>query len=423
MTTKRTTLVLVLLAGTKGTVDQIDPLLGHVQAGINTWTSANPPIIFCMYYRWSGSDVQSYRFRVDVGTLTFLPSGLLSAFPPTGATALTGDVATQVGAFLGDVAANLPGDGPIRLVFAAHGFSGLGFHPSESLGVLRLVLSLLGSPFNSLLRNQSLADRIELLSSQLIRGGPAPAALPARAGQALPILKLDDAATMIGNLPVARLQTLILHACQLSGIESIASLKLVPHHIACESDMSYQMRLRDWFAVLGDPLATDAAISTACFNSLKIPSTPASPNTKGCFSSHRTSGVDLMLDKLDDLGTHLRGFVQHGPVAAVNSIVSARFGSQISSLSVDLSRFCSLLITGGAITASIAQAVIDAIPLQQVEPVLMTNGWAGGAFGSYKGINVFLPEKGNKDFGTSVLPNTLHAEAPNWLEFLDAWMA
>ncbi len=430
----RTTIVVILLAGDSDTVNDLDALLYAIQSGVDQWQAEELPLVFCLYHRWDEEfGARTFHFPIERGTLQFTDQQLnLESYPPPVRRELQGDVENQVGEFLGFVRKNLPYDGPIRSIVGAHGFPGLGFNPSVILELADALVNLLSRPVGGALdepqreRLQALLGRTTMIGSPPngFRSKRVPQATDGPPGPGRPEVSLGQARKALSIFPQGRLQTLFLHTCEMSGLETISALADVPHHIACETALFAPVRFADWFSVLGDPAASDFEITLSCFKSL---TSLAPRNADGCFSSHRTKGIDSILCDLNTLGDRLYELITQGDDPAIqkafSTIRSAREDSAVSNLTVDIVQFCISLNQKEVVPNSLTQPIVDGVcELQFTSPVKSKDWQRLAIYDSYRGISVYLPQRRINADSTSVLPDSFQNGAPRWCRFVDAWL-
>lgn len=420
MSQPRTTIILIVLAGDEDTAKTLDPVLYEIQTGINRWPDGEPPLVYCMYYRCEPTGgPKTYQFEIAKCTLQFTGQLLdTTAYPPTGSTLLTGPIADQVTEFLTYVSGKLPHDGPIRSVVAAHGAAAIGFKPTTLLELLNLLLQLLHNMLEA-----SLAQQLRALLAQGEIAGSPPGGFAATVKSDDPDLTLTHASVALDVLPCDRLRTLVLHACDMSGLETISALEDVPHHIACETSLFWNMHFSDWFPTFGDPTSTCDEVTLRCFKSL---TSGDSRNANGCFSSHYTSRIGDILIALNSLGAYLNTAITcPDPDDTLQDIANARGASEVSIFTVDIARFCRALAKVGVIPTRLSRPIIDGIYAMQLGPPIKTNDWRLSTdFDLYRGISVYLPNRRTTGIArtTADLPQSFQDAAPCWCEFVDRWI-
>jgi hypothetical protein len=426
---RKTTVILVLLAtDNKTSLDNIDPMLKQIQQGVDDWFSCRsikPLDVFCMYHRRSKSGAETKHFRIEKDTLTssFCGNELdLSKYKPTLlGDPLTGPLAEQLEKFCRQIlqqSSQRHENGPIRIVFGAHG------NPSQGLsGEEKKLLYLLmrSNHLDPLLRRLSLRQRFEILRNHILGFSPHPAGISGSVKSKKPDLTLDDAANALKLFPSHRLQSLLIHTCFLSSIETICALDVVRHQIGCQSDLNGYLRMRDWFPVLASPFAQPEEVTKACFAGITT-------TENGYFSSHWTASSRL-LRALDALGGQFFNLMKSCSADAFEKALScARVDSASVQHSSDLGTLVARLSTCDLITPKKhLLAIAKEIIRLQLEPVLRAwDSWATSIpTDDFLGINVFLPERGGgicKPPPVSELPDAFKARAPKWCEFLDLWM-
>ena len=406
MTKPTTTIVIILLAGDADTVEILDSLLAEFHFGLNSTTDRTPDI-YCMYYRRNSEStpIPSAWFKLLANTLTFINERTLDTFPPAGANDLTGTLPHQVRAFIDGLnSGGLSPAGPIRVVVGAHGLASLGINPTMNL--LRHLWRRIRNHFRRPLSNSA-----------------PPSSLTSRNGVHIPDVLLDQLADALCRLPKGRVKSLILHTCNLSGVETIHALNEIPHHIACESRLSDHLRFRDWFTTLTDPNATPSQITQSCFNS--ISSAPQSAS--GCFSSYTTACQSQLLAALNALGIHLKSLLDGTASRRRDAIAAIKLAQDASSDShaVDLSYFCDLLLNPAyalLFEPSVLLAVKAALGNLSLQTV-KTNLNTEPRFSNFLGISVFFPASNDHTYSVSNLPNSFQSAAQGWCSFLRAWSA
>jgi len=411
----KATLVLILFAGDAATTDQLDPFLKEIQDGINSLAPASRPDVFCFYQRLS---VTGHQFAITQNTLTFTPDSQLdlTRFPPLGSRPVSGSLSSQVTAFLDDVQLNLAASGPVHVIVGAHGVSALGFHPTR---FLRLAISLLFSPFNSELRVLKWRVRFRRLCDRIFLLGHPPGGIAS--GSILPDLSLDDTALALQKLK--RLNGLMLHACNLSAVETMCALNTAEFHIACENTLSSWMRLSKWFSTLASPVATREQITTDCFDSMEHDP----ENALGCFSSHCVVIPDL-LNCLNSLGTELclllNSSVSATATAAEIAVMEAQSKSGVRNYTIDVVRFCRVLSSNMGVPIAArdaAQTVALAVTSLQLR-LIKTDEWKTSLkFQQYGGISLYLPLRNDEYYSPELLPKSLRTGAPEWFAFVKIW--
>lgn len=422
MTTDRTTIILILMAGDQFTVTLMDSLVDEVQSGLDLWTSSTAPSVYCLYR----------RLEDDIGLQTY--HYLLA--PHTTATRVIqpeADLFDQIVEFFNGISSQMPQNGPIRVLLGAHGYAAIGFNPTFFFLFFWRLLQFVFSSFLSWLKELTWQERFQVLfypSDNISRplGG-----FTSRQNQLTLDLTLDQAAEALVSLPGSRLQTLILHTCQMSGVEVIHALKAVPHHIASESDMRNNcMSLSSWFPVLGNPTSTGANITEACFTSL---ATHASTNSlgklvydcQGFFSSHRTDTIDTVIQGLNHLGRVLSLLITTGPASEQERIIrlisGARSLSEITRTStIDLGRFCFQLVARSVVASGDVDCILEGLAELQYSPVQITNGWDADVHKKlYCGVNIYFPSRSNRVRSTNDLPEQFKTEAADWCLFVNTW--
>jgi hypothetical protein len=418
MSQPRTTLLMILMAGDKPTADALDALLFGVQSGLNEWADCELPLMYCLYDRWDNvnSRQRTHYFPLQRNTLRFTREVLdPTTYPPQKYKRLKGSFGSKVTRALKDIRQRLPSKGPIRIILGAHGFSGLGFDTRNFLQFLNW-LSISQTTHDV---DWQLPDPVQSLMHSFAND-PTPAGFVSKPGSKKPDLTLDRATAMLRLLPKGRLQTLILHTCNMSGLETVSAMASIPHHIACEADLFSHMRLAEWFSVLGDPHATDNDITVACFKSL---ARKVRPRADGFFSSHRTRTIIALLRKLDELGEQLSQLASPPDANRVwFKIATARGQSNITANTVDVAKFCRSLIQLNLDSTGLAQLIIDAIyDMQLLAPVNTSDEESPTIDKNTGGISVYLPVAPNP-IPTSRLPRTFQAAAPGWCRFVDNWI-
>ena len=402
----RTTIVVILLAGDAETVEILDPLLAEFHVGLNS-TIGPAPDVYCMYYRRNSVTgiIQTSWFKLLTNTLTFISETLDELkYPPSSALPLTGALSQQVAEFIDGVNRPLTPAGPIRVIVGAHGIASLGINPTG----IHLFLRHLWRRIRQHFRRPLPPDTSP------------PSSLTSRNGVQIPDLLLDHLADALKKLPTGRVESLILHTCNLSGVETIHALNSIPHHIACESRLSEHMRFRDWFTTLSDPTATPSQITQSCFASIRS----APPNASGCFSSYNTDSQYQLLKTLNDLGLHLKSLVNRtspNRTTIIDVLKQAREDSS-DSHEVDLSYFCDRLlnspVSSSMFSSSILQEVRDALNnlSLQTEKANVEN-----RFTNFQGVSVFFPASNDHTYSDSNLPCSFQTAAQGWCSFLRAW--
>jgi hypothetical protein len=407
---KQSTIAVVLLAGDCETIDQIDRLLIEIQKGMKQ-PSANSPSVYCLYHRYSSNSgaTETHQFLLTCQQ-EFAISGQcgLTNFPPQNATVVTGDLSDQLTAFLEFVDGNLPTDGPVHVIIGAHGVPANGFNPVK---LIQLFLLTIASYFNVLFRGLSLRSRFLQLRDRLFRNGHPLGALAS--GSTLPALTLDAVALSLKKLRRTP-QSILIHTCNLSSVETMCALNAADFHIACESLLSSTMKVSEWFSTLANPSATSKQIADACFDHM-LPT--GSGNAEGCFSAHKTADSNL-LAKLDDLGAALKTAVTSNDTATIAAIVSAQTASKFNR-TIDLVKFCSSLKFHTAVSQSnksLACAVIDAIVSLRLR-LYDTDPYPN----NYGGICIYLPERYKQYYSPDHLPEAFRTGSPEWFEFVKLW--
>ncbi|MEJ7592405.1 MAG: hypothetical protein WKF77_12710 [Planctomycetaceae bacterium] len=414
----KTSLVLLFMAGDETTAFQIDPLLEEIQCGLkNIPLASDRPDVYCLYLRRSTTGQQ---FKIT-DTPEIKPNGFggLTNFPPPGSVPLTGSLSSQLTTFLQHVGLNLTASGPVHFIIGAHGVPVSGFHP---VLFFRLVFAFLRSFFSFELRGLTWRARFWRLRDRIFLIGQPLGAIAS--GSKLPDLTLDDTALALKKLPCLRLNSVILHTCNLSGIETMSALRAAKFHIACESELANWMRFRKWFLTLASPTATPELITKACMDSMElVPS-----DTLGCFSSHRVD-CETLLNKLNALGNQLTSLLKStdSTIAAATkeAIRIAKVKSGVSNYTVDVVVFCRNLGESTNLpigSRQAANAVADEIANEVQLRLIMTDSWkTSNKFKFYGGISMYLPLRNDPYYPTEHLPESFRTGAPDWIEFLKIW--
>jgi len=414
--TSPSTVLVVLMAGDVNTVLQLDATLRAIHDGMSGPSSPGPHDVYCFYYRYSQSSnaIQSAYFRLEPGSLQFGTDGLLSQFPPVGAVTASALLTDDFAAFLEFVDVDPAATAPIRMILGAHGYAALGFDPDSTWNRIVFAMQLVFSELNPELNQMSWSSRTRYLYDKLFQTGAPVGGLTTRLGQNRPDLLLDELRDLLSVLPSHRFQTLILHTCESSCIETILALNLAAHHIACASLLQAWMSFEDWFGVLSDPIANESTITAACFAGLVDPAND--PNAKGVFSSHRTTDLASVIAALNAVGDFFDALAPADRSGFLTAVKQARDNS-LYSHAVDLDRFAVSLASQGAIPLTLRDSLRSAISGLQVQAPQDTIGF----FGDYQGIGVFLPARNSTAYSVTDLPGEFQTQAASWCRFVNAW--
>lgn len=419
----KTTVVVILLAGNLDTVRQLDPLLWEIQEGVN-FGGTNAPHVYCYYHRWHADNapLQTHFFQIQRHTLQFNDQKLVQRFPALLAALHGGDIQTQLKNCMSYIETQETSSiGPFRVIIGAHGHPGVGVGPKLLLQILRLLWLMMMSPFDQNLRDLSWPGRFSILFDRVFSSNASPLGLSGLASRGAPDLKLDELSDILTRLPTCRLKTLILHTCKLSGIEATKSLDIVPHLIACEIDLSGQMPIHKWFPTLGDPCATEVAITKTCFDSI-LQASATDGSVKGRFSSHHTDKeiVVTLLNNLNVLGRQLNDLLMLHPASRA-TINRLRDDSAVSADIVDLAYFCTMLKDNGVVSPAVVDPIITALCSLRLATAIETEGIPQKPL--YTGISVYFPEPGSPSaYPTSELPKYFRHHIKEWVKFLDTWI-
>lgn len=421
----KTTIVVILLASDDETVKLLDPLLYEIQCGVNGWgLSPADREVICLYHRRiSPTDLQTSYFPITCNTLQFHPrTRMLLNFPPASGNPLSGPLDQQIEDFVSLVRPNPTDEGPIRIILGAHGFPGLGYGASRWEQYLWILSSLLLSSLDK--KSAWLSALLSLPFRRTPVGAP-PGGFASQVGQRTLDLTTDRLAEILSQLPRAHRETLIIHTCTHSSIETISGLRSVPYHIACASPLSPCMPVSSWFPILGDPNSCPEVIGDECLTHLDQEYTG-----DGCFSAHHTDGIDLVLEKLDAVGAELRGMVTpQVNQTAVDAIVEARAICEITTNQIDAAQFCMNLKQSRSLPPALhtsidpkLQELFDSLKALQTRHCVRSGTWRTyPPEDFFKAIGVYLPERGAGESPTSKLPCSIQTLAPAWCEFVDLW--
>jgi hypothetical protein len=182
------------------------------------------------------------------------------------------------------------------------------------------------------------------------------------------------------------------------------------------------MPISNWFPTLGDPSATEDAITKKCFDSI---TSAADDSFGGRFSSHHTdtSTVCTLLNNLNALGKELNDRLTQipAPIDLINEIAKLRTKSEVSAQTADLAYFCTLLKDKDVVVAAVVDPIINALCSLRLATAVETKGITHRPL--YTGISVYLPKAASPDvYPTSQLPQYFHDHVQEWVKFLDTWI-
>ena len=425
---KRTTILLVLLAGNESTVRQLDPLVYQIQNGIDQYQADDIPAVYCLYHRWVGSwltgSLKTHSFEIKKSPPVTFSCPFIDPYPPHWSEELDqADIEQSVNDFL----KNLPpevssANGPIHIVVGAHGVPLRGFHPSKLFHLLlKSLMTLLHtkwSPLSWRKNWQSLKNYLRREINRLRLMGQPPGGI--YSGSTFPDLTLDEVATAAAHLPDSRQGSLILHACDLSSLEVMCALRDMPHHIGAEEEMSGEMQIGEWFETLANPKAGPEEITAACFRSIDDNGKP-----EGSFSSHRTT-IDQLLNGLNKLGKELLRQlkdenIKDKTVAAIHS-ATRKGSSRVRSHTHDLLGFARSLASSDDLsneTKTFGRVVMEELCKLQVSRPY--NNAVNEMFKTYGGISIYLPSRTGPVYAIESLPCGFQNAAADWLEFVEHW--
>lgn len=436
------TVIAVLLAGNDATIEQIDPLLEQLQIGVANISHNGEqatPDVYCFYERKADGDDQptTYRCRLNSNTFEFA-NRRLTSFDPTGQPgfgSLTGNLKSDVVRFLLRVSKHQKARqiaGPIRMICGAHGRVS---HGISGRKLQQLLMQHLDDADDA----KQLQDpdqwtnawrRIgEQLRRRLLHDIPLPYSLNAAVEPGASRLTLDQLGGIFRKLQrhsANRLQTLIMHACQLSSLEAIKALSGIPQHIACATQLkSSPMRLSEWFERLIDHQATDEELTEACFDNLR----QVKQNADGHFSSHRTKKIDAVLRALNRLG---KLFLDRmGNADFEQAVALAQADSWNTAHCVDIARFCELLRESeycellwqqgqGELRFRLLSLETRVQELQLASCQAANDPWQPPV--KNRGINVAFPDR-HFPVTKAELPKRFVRKASRWCEFVELWSA
>ncbi len=389
--------VLVLLfARNEATRHLMDKLLHQIQLGVNKTSSLpTPPVVYCLYVRQS---TEGRQFKITKDSLKF-DLDVLRAFPAD-SHVQSGTLEEQVAAIAKTVV--LPESGPVHVIVGAHGAAAVGF----GFRFLTLMIRLLFSSFSTEHRRRNWRSRLEYLKNQIF--GTAPGFFPL--GDTLPALALDGLAAGLKELrrpttpetPV-RPNALMIHACNMSGVECIKSLEFSEFQIAIENQISDTIMFKEAFCGLGSPSAKAEEITRQFLEHLP---------SDVYVSSHRSDSQPL-IGALNTLGKQLRGLAS--PTEMKSAIRSSRSKSLVGPNTVDLVRFCQILIGQLPALESEIRTVLSNVGDLQIQNRKMPIVGSGHA--EYACISIYLPDQGP----TSQLPYSFRLSASDWCEFATSW--
>lgn len=392
---KPTTVLVVLFSPNAETTQVLDNLLKEFQDGLDASVSSNPPDVLCLYRRET-STASQFRLRKNA--------------PKDSSGIHSGSMKDQLESFFQstEVTNALQANGRTYLIIGAHG------SPIPA----GLTISILAKAFMELVKAmapwnwlkprgpESIWMTMESLRNPSLPTGAA-IQPSTRSGSAssttsgLTITELNNAIKKLHKPP----ETLILHTCSLSGVESIVELAQVKHHIACESNLKMYMRVSKWFSALEQGMIP-LIFTSAVFNSMQ------SSEINGIFSSHDSADPSKFIAFLNDLGRELSAILSAGDSDKIMGVRTARFESQVpeSIELIDLVKFAEQYNDG-----SHSERVQQIMKEKQHDHKIVLSG------GTERGISVFFPRKAS---GAKVgdLPVGFKNAASDWIAFLEQWV-
>lgn len=433
------TIIAVLLAGNDDTIEQIDPLLEQLQLGIESNVDAGQPApdVYCYYERTqSGHPAVTGRFRLDAGLFMFDAKHVVTSFSPPDLCGgpLAGDLQQDVGDFLKCVLAELTTrgiTGPIRVICGAHGHVSKGISGDRLREWLLKLIDRMAEvelPLDPDLWKDAWWRIGEMFRMRMLSEMHPVCSLYSSVDPGASRLTLDQLGSVFRKLKRRsgkRLQMLLLHACNLSALETMKALSVFPHHVACAVQLSNSpMLFSKWFSTLIDANATDEELTQACFDSLRNDK----PNAIGHFSSQRTKDIDAVLRELSRLGKLFLDLL--GDPDFENAVANAQADSWGAPHCVDIARFCELLRASdyceqlwregdGELRLRLLM-VETRVQQLQIQSCLSTNIPLAHP-DKNRGINVALPER-STPLAKSDLPQRFVKKAKNWWKFVEQWI-
>lgn len=396
----RSTILTALFSPDEITNGTLDSLAQSLQDGLDG-LSIDLPDVHCLYRRFSTTDPGSvHQFRLQKGAPIAL--GSVTRNPPD-------TIKQQLMNFFTSqpVKESLGGDGVVYLIIGAHG-SPTGTQAGVILGDPESTRNAAGAAPRNTDEQRRKKESFRRPYQPLNPVGVAFSASRTSLSESITITELSEAIQSLCRPP----QTLLLHCCFLSGIETIYELRQIRHHIACESQLKDILNIRNWFS---DMAAGVLPESLKVFDNLEF------DTTEGIFSSHwtkapverRTCEAPAYIEALNQLGKNLQLQFRLGHA---NEIEAAVNDSRIDGEDiVDLWQFCTSLtnICDDQVLKSV-KAAIDEIQIRHA----LTS--ADPAIENYRGICVCIG-RDNSSHGPKQLPVAFTSVAGDWIAFLVTW--
>jgi hypothetical protein len=400
------TILVVLFSADNETTGTLDNFVKQIQKGLDDSVSDDPPNITCLYRRGTEEALQ-YKLTK-------------SGNPLPGPTAVRhiGSMKEQLESFFKseELRNALETKGRVYLIIGAHGSpnsNGLGI---SIIGKLLKELFLSMSPRRSQ-RSMRMARAHDLWRRMMRPSLPSGMAIQSSngaQGNGLTITELNQALMQLYRSP----DTMVLHSCNLSTIESLFEMQHIEHHVACETSLKSYMCVSEWFSSLEKGLPPQP-FTEDLFNRMRCQNQPGG-RAEGIFSSHKSNGVNALVELLNRLGRDLNSKLIEGNQETIGKVALARSLSNAESWDlVDLSKFSELCAEN--LGSPFTQSSLD------IKQVISTIQYGLKITPSYSfmsghgGICVFFPVR---ESGVDVkdLPSNFRIAAADWIRFLDNWV-
>jgi hypothetical protein len=401
----RSTVLVVLVSGDNETTLVVNNFAHQFQKGLDDSVSDDPPDIHCLY-RSEREEAFQYKLTQNGNPL-----------PDTTAIPHVGSLKEQLESFFKslEVRKGLETKGQVYLIVCAHGTSttaGLGI---AILGKIMKELLLALTPSKPK-RSTRLARARDLWHRAMQPNLPGGMAIPSGDGtqKGITITELNQALMQLQRVP----DTMLLHSCNLSSVESLFEMRHVGHQIACETSLKSYMCISECFSALENGLPPQE-FTNALFDRLRCQNKP-SGRAEGIFSSNKSSEVISLVDLLNRLGRELDTKLSEGNRVTVEKLKSARTQSTVDSLDlVDLRKFSVFCANDlGSPFIQLSSDINQAIGAIQyglkISPTY-------GHMSDCGGISVFFPAR-EAAIDVKDLPSNFSSVAGDWIKFLENWL-
>ena len=404
--TRSTILVVLISSGDEETTKLLNNFASQFQKGLDDSVSDSPPEIHCLYRRGPEQALQ-YKLTQNGNSLQ-------------GAMAVphVGSIKELLESFFRsvEVRKGLETKGRVYLIVGAHGTPTSTGLSISILGKIMKELFLAISPRKSQ-RSLRLARARDLWRRSTRPSLPGGMAIQSSKGAqegGITITELNQALMQLHRVP----DTLLLHSCNLSSIESLFEMRHVAHQIACETSLKSYMCISECFSALENGLPPQE-FTNALFDRLRCQNKP-SGRAEGIFSSNKSSEVISLVDLLNRLGRELDTKLSEGNQLTVEKLKSARTQSTVDSLDlVDLRKFSAFCANDlGSPFIQLSSDINQAISAIQyglkISPTY-------GHMSDCGGISAFFPAR-EAAVDLKDLPSNFSSVAGNWIKFLENWL-